>query len=169
MALTFTNQGDSLALAYFIGRRVWNYTLGTATRQGDTLVLRLYRGITKLGVRQPNAYNPLQGDTYRNFLGSGGILPVGLATNWKLLSPASWTMASSANAGDTVSAGYPQQTFTYATNADTACGYIITKKGGSRYSATDTVVVLAERFSDGPYTFTTGGGTCLVTPKIIAD
>jgi len=59
-------------------------------------------------------------------------------------------------------AEYPEVTFAY-TGAEAAIyGYYITNNAG-------TVLHIAERFTDGPYSIPTGGGEVRVTPRIKLD
>lgn len=61
---------------------------------------------------------------------------------------------------DTNEASYPEEeiVFSVGTGA-TVEGYFITDSGG-------TILLWAEKFSDGPYTIPTGGGSIFITPKI---
>ena len=74
----------------------------------------------------------------------------------KTLTGASWDTTTTAG-----TASYAQQTFTY-TAAGTAYGYIVTDNAG-------TTLLWAEKFTDGPYTIPSGGGTIKVTPQISLD
>lgn len=58
-------------------------------------------------------------------------------------------------------ASYAQQTFTF-TGANTVYGYVITNAAG-------TILLAAERFSDGPYSIPSGGGTVKITSNISLD
>lgn len=83
------------------------------------------------------------------------------ATNYTAvtLAGASWTVASGASAGSTGT--YAQQSFNFSTS-DTIYGYYVTS-GGAR------TLLWAERFTGGPFTLPTSGGTIAVTPKISLD
>ncbi|RKZ08504.1 hypothetical protein DRQ25_08905 [Candidatus Fermentibacteria bacterium] len=71
----------------------------------------------------------------------------------KTLTGASWDTTSTAG-----TASYAQQTYTYS-GAGTSYGYVVTDNAG-------TGILFSERFSDGPYTIPSGGGTIKVTPTI---
>jgi hypothetical protein len=58
-------------------------------------------------------------------------------------------------------ASYAQQTFTYS-GTGTAYGYVVTNDDG-------TILLWAERFTDGPYEIPSGGGTIKITPSISLD
>jgi hypothetical protein len=58
------------------------------------------------------------------------------------------------------SIAYAQQTFTFS-GSGTIYGYYVTQ-------VTSGKLLFSERFSDGPYTFPSGGGTLKVTPTITA-
>lgn len=171
MALVVQDFGDSKILSMITGRRVWNASIATgANKQGDTLCLRLYKSVSKLGVIQPLTYTPAKADTYRNYLGSNSPTTM-LASNFIFLQPATWTMTTTnRGAGDTVAATYSQQTFTYSSGSgDTAQGYLVTTVASNTYSASDTILLWAEKFSDGPYVIPAGGGTIKITPKVIMN
>jgi hypothetical protein len=70
------------------------------------------------------------------------------------LTGASWGAAAAG------SIAFAQQTFTFS-GAGTVYGYYTTQ-------ASSGLLVYAERFSDGPYTYPSGGGTLKVTPTITA-
>lgn len=84
---------------------------------------------------------------------TGGYTQIVLAST---VSASCWTISTLA--GGTSQAAYSQQTFTL-TSACTAYGYIITNSAAS-------ILLVAEAFTDGPYTIPSGGGTIKVTPKI---
>ncbi len=73
----------------------------------------------------------------------------------KDLTGTNWTVAT--NGGDTLGS-YAEQTWTF-TGAGSIYGYYITNNDGSK-------VVWAERYTDAPHTFPSGGGTEKVTVKI---
>lgn len=70
------------------------------------------------------------------------------------LTGASWTVT-------TGTASYSQQTFTF-TGANTVYGYVVTNSAG-------TTLLWAEKFTDGPYSIPSGGGTIKITPSISLD
>jgi hypothetical protein len=70
------------------------------------------------------------------------------------LTGASWGTASGG------SIAFAQQTFTFS-GSGTLYGYYMTQ-------ATSGKLVYSERFSDGPYTYPSGGGTLKITPTITA-
>ena len=74
----------------------------------------------------------------------------------KTLTGSSWTVAS--DGGGTTEGSYAQQSFDF-TAAVTCYGYYVTNAAGA-------ILLWAERFSDGPYTIPSGGGSVRVTPKI---
>ena len=147
MALLAGNQGETLMLKRILG----DQRSGDTT--GDTLFLRLYDGDT----------TPTEGDTWLKYSESDGSGYAAIAVPGDSTSGfPGWTYAT--GAGDTVSATFAQQTFTYSAG-DTLYGYYVT----SRDAAGDTTVLWAELFTDGPYTIPGGGGTVKVTPKISLD
>ena len=72
------------------------------------------------------------------------------------LTGASWDTTSVAG-----TASYAQQTFTFTTGA-VVNGYVVTNSAG-------TTLLWAEKFTDGPYTIPSGGGTIKLTPSISLD
>lgn len=70
-----------------------------------------------------------------------------------------WTVSSGASAGAT--ATYAQQAFNFSV-ADTVYGYFVT-------SRQKEVLLWAERFTGGPFTLPSSGGTIAITPKISLD
>ena len=111
---------------------------------GDNLTLRLY----------DNDITPAEGDTIGTYSISGGT-----GYGDTLLTGDSWTIETAA--GDTTAATYAQKSFVY-TGGDTVYGYYIMGLD----SAGDSVVLIAEKFSDGHYTIPSGGGTINITPRI---
>lgn len=138
MALLAPNNGELLMLGRIIGTEIF--------ASGDTLTLWLYKEIG-----DSNA-TPKEGDTWVNYVPTFG-------DSEKLLAADDWTIASAA--GDTTSATFAQQTFTFS-GADSVAGYAIT----STNLVGDTTILWAEEFSDGPYVIPGGGGTVKVTPYI---
>ena len=86
-----------------------------------------------------------------------GDLTEATATGYaaKTLTGASWTVAT---ATGTTTGSYAQQSFTMTTQ-ETYYGYYVTDNAG-------TGLLWVERFSDGPYTTGSAGGTVKVTPTI---
>lgn len=78
----------------------------------------------------------------------------------KTLTGGSWTVTNA----DPSEASYAQQTYTSTAGSQNApnYGYYVTNAAG-------TVLIYAERFSDGPYTIVNNGDTISVTPKITLD
>ena len=146
MALLAGNLGETLMLKRILG----DQRSGDTT--GDTLFLRLY----------DNDYTPVEGDTWLSFSESDGTGYAAIAIPGDTAGGSGWTYAT--GGGDTVSATFAQQTFTY-TAGDTLYGYYVSSKD----AAGDTTVMWAEKFTDGPYTIPSGGGTIKVTPKIQLD
>jgi hypothetical protein len=72
------------------------------------------------------------------------------------LTGSNWTITT--NVGVT-SATYAQQTFTYSAAEPNIYGYFVTDN-------TNTILLWAERFTDGPYAIPSGGGSVKVTPTI---
>jgi len=147
MALLAGNQGEILMLKRILGSQSSGDTLG------DSLFLRLYK----------NNYTPIEGDTWLSFTESDGTGYAAIAVPGDSALGSGWTYATAA--GDTVSATYTQQTFTYS-GGDTLYGYYVTTRDGA---TGDTTVLWAEEFTDGPYTIPSGGGTIKITPKIQLD
>jgi len=113
---------------------------------GDTIWLRLF----------DNNMTPDEADSGDSYTESGGTGYAQIP-----LYGDSWTIATAA--GDTTAATYAEQTFTYSAG-DTLYGYYIVEEAG--YEDGDSVILIAERFTDGPYTVPGGGGTVKVTPRI---
>jgi hypothetical protein len=147
MALLAGNQGEVLMLKRILG----NQKSGDTT--GDSVTLRLY----------DNNYTPVEGDTWLAFSQSGGSGYAAIEIPGDTVGGSGWTYAT--GAGDTTSAVYAQQTFTYS-GGDTLYGYYVTTRDGA---TGDTTVLWAEEFTDGPYTIPAGGGTVKVTPKLQLD
>tara|TARA_Y100000310_G_scaffold343310_2_gene450329 strand:+ start:1324 stop:1767 length:444 start_codon:yes stop_codon:yes gene_type:complete len=147
MALLAGNESEVLMLKRILG----DQRSGDTT--GDTLFLRLY----------DNNITPVEGDTWLTYSESDGTGYASVAIPGDTSGGPGWTYAT--GGGDTVSATYAQQTFTY-TGGDTIYGYYVSTRDGE---TGDTVVLWSERFSDGPYTIPGGGGTIKVTPKVQLD
>jgi hypothetical protein len=75
------------------------------------------------------------------------------------LTGSSWAVST---AGGVTTATYSQRTFTFTAAEPTVYGYYVTNNAGS-------LLLWAERFSDGPYAIPGGGGTIKITPKIELD
>ena len=147
MALLAGNEGEILMLKRILGDQ------GSGDTTGDSLFLRLY----------DNDYTPLEGDTWLSFSESDGTGYAAIAIPGDSSGGSGWTYAT--GGGDTVSATYAQQTFTY-TAGDTLYGYYVTTRDGA---TGDTTVLWAEKFTDGPYTIPGGGGTVKITPRVQLD
>ncbi len=76
----------------------------------------------------------------------------------KTLTGANWTVQTTLGVSE---ASYAQQTFSLTESA-TVYGYFIVNTAG-------TILIFAEKFSDGPYNIPSGGGDIKVTPKIRLD
>jgi hypothetical protein len=140
MALNVNNVAEQEMLLRIVG--------GTdPTSAGDTLMLRLYDADK----------TPGEGDTFLDYSESDGDGYAAIA-----LLGDSFTIDT--GIGDTSYATYAQQTFTY-TGGDTLYGYHVTTVNG----AGDTILYFAEKFSDGPYTIPSGGGTIKITPRVQLD
>lgn len=139
MALLVPNGGEAVMLERLIGIDIFG--------AGDTLRLWLYKETGTDGT-------PVEGDTFLSY-----VLSFGDSEKILLGDTEDWTLAQ--GGGDTVSATYAQQTFTFA-SGDSLAGYVVTtlSRGG------DTMIFWAEEFSDGPYVIPGGGGTVKVTPRI---
>lgn len=105
----------------------------------ENIVLKLYT----------NDVTPGDADTETTYTEASGD---GYAA--KTLTGASWTITQ----GNPTTAAYAQQTWTI-TAQHTYYGYFLVQ-------ATSGKLIGAERFTDGPYTTGTSGGTINVTPQI---
>lgn len=114
-------------------KRIVNYS-----SSGD-LILHLFTSNT----------TPAEGDTVSTYSEMSGM---GYAS--KTLTGSSWTIQTD---GGTSTASYPQQSFDLTSGAGASVyGYFVTNAAG-------TILMWAERFSDGPYTIPTGGGSVKIT------
>lgn len=98
-----------------------------------------------------NDYAPVEGSVVGSFTESTGT---GYAE--KTLAGASWTVAT--NTG-TTTGSYAQQSFDYTGAEANVYGYYVTNNSNAQ-------VLWAEKFTDGPYSIPSGGGSIKVTPKI---
>lgn len=107
----------------------------------DNCVLKLFT----------NDVTPAEGDTVATYT-EADFAGYAAAT----LTGASWSVA-----GDPTEASYAQQTFTRSSTgtAQSCYGYFVTNLAG-------TILLWAERFTDGPYTVTNNGDNIKVTPRI---
>ena len=101
-----------------------------------------------------NNRTPAEGDALVSYTESSGA---GYASI--LLTGSSWTVAT---VGGTTSGDYAQQTFTYSGAEPTIYGYYVTTKN----AAGDTIVLWANKFTNGPYVIPSGGGSIRFTPKV---
>ena len=159
MALTVSDRADREILYRLLGTSASGNNTGA---QGDTLILRLFK----------NARTLSKSDSRFYFISATGA---GYA--YIVMTPTSWTI-NTLNPGtqDTTMASYAQQTFTF-TGADSIAGYWVTtvkaRTSGTGtpaapvVSLSDSILIWAEKFSDGPYIVPAGGGTIKVQPKII--
>ena len=97
-----------------------------------------------------NDYTPIDASVKANFT---ELAKAGYAA--KRLTGANWSVTA---VGATGQATFAQMTFTL-TGQCTSYGYFVTNQGA-------THCLWAERFSDGPYTIPSGGGSIKITPKI---
>jgi hypothetical protein len=74
------------------------------------------------------------------------------------LTGTSWVISGT---GTPATAAYAQQTFTYTGAEANVYGYYVTDG-----ATTPTLLLFAERFSDGPYSIPAGGGSIKVTPQL---
>lgn len=120
-------------------RRALNYS---AT---GNVVLRLYSSNTTPGETDTTATY-----TEATFTGYSAITLTG----------ASWTVTNA----DPAVASYAEQTFTSSAGSQNQAiyGYYVTNAAG-------TVLMWAERFTDGPYTIVNNGDAIKVTPQITLD
>jgi len=79
---------------------------------------------------------------------TGGYAAITLSSQWTI-------------SGDPTEASYTQVSFDF-TGAATVYGYYVTSNDNS-------ILLWAERFSDGPYNIPSGGGSVKITPKIQLD
>ena len=146
MALLANNLGELTMLKRMLGDE------GSGDTVGDTLFLRLY----------DTDVTPAEGDSIGDYSESDGAGYAAIAIPGDTTGGAGWTYDE--GAGDTVSASFAQQTFTFS-GADTVYGYHITTLTADG----DTIVFWAEKFTDGPYTIPGGGGTIKISPFISCD
>lgn len=95
-------------------------------------------------------HTPVEADVVTSYqeVNTGGYTEISLT--------AAWTIA-----GDPTEGSYPQVSFAF-TGAATVYGYYVTNGDSS-------ILLWAERFSDGPYNIPSGGGSVKITPKIQLD
>lgn len=97
-----------------------------------------------------NNYTPTSSDTvasYTESTGAGYALITLTGSSWVIAGPTPAT------------ASYPQVTFTYTGAEPVLYGYYVTNNA-------NTILEWAERFTDGPYSIPSGGGSVKITPKI---
>lgn len=75
------------------------------------------------------------------------------------LTGASWTISTVSN---TTTGEYAQVSFDFTAAEPNIYGYYVTDNANS-------ILLWAERFSDGPYAIPSGGGSVKITPKIELD
>jgi hypothetical protein len=161
MALEVGDRADREILYRMIGTSVAGSNTGC---NGDTFTLRLYKGRGTLTKSDSKAYF---------------IQATGTGYAYIVLTPTSWTI-NTLNPGtqDTTMASYAQQTFTFS-GSDSIAGYMVwcvraRTSGTSSPTAptagvSDSILMWAEKFSDGPYSIPGGGGTIKVTPRLIVS
>ena len=163
MALSVGDRADREILYRMLGTSVTTLYSGSV---GDTMTLRLYKSGRVL------SKSDSKGTANAYFIPATGA---GYA--YIVLAPTSWTITTSnPGTGDSNIASYaPQQTFTF-TGADSIAGYYV-QAVKARTSATtaavagisDSILMWAEKFADGPYIIPGGGGTIKITPRIIMN
>ena len=97
---------------------------------------------------------PAEGDLHTGYTAAtaSGYGPITLSgTNWVVNTSAGVTLGE-----------YPQVTFTFTAGEPTIYGYYVTNNAVS-------ILLWAERFTDGPYVIPGGGGTLKITPRIALD
>jgi hypothetical protein len=97
-----------------------------------------------------NNLTPAEGDLYASYTESTGTGYTSIT-----LTGSSWTVNTAAG---TTTAEYAQQTFTYTGAETNIYGYYVTQS--------TTHILWSERFTDGPYSIPSGGGSVKITPKI---
>jgi len=107
----------------------------------DKCVLHLYK-VDK---------TPAETDVVTSYteVNTGGYAPITLSNTWNI------------STTDPTEASYAQVSFDF-TGAATVYGYYVTNNNG-------TILLWAEKFSDGPYNIPSGGGSIKITPKIQLD
>jgi hypothetical protein len=135
---------------------------------GDTFTLNLYKN----GVARSKSDSKGTSNAYF-------IKATGAGYQYIVLAPLSWTIyTNNPGTGDSNIALYAQQTFTF-TGADSIAGYYVQcVKARTNNTApitagpvgvADSIIMWAEKFSDGPYVIPAGGGTIKITPRIIMN
>ena len=116
----------------------------------------LQLAVNKLTVTEPldlrlytNNYTPVAGSTAANFTEASGSGYASIA-----LTGSAWTISG----GAPTTAAYAARTFTFTNNLGNIYGYYLT-----RHSTGD--LIMAERFSDGPYNIQNSGDSITVTPN----
>jgi len=95
-------------------------------------------------------HTPVEADVVTSYdeVSTGGYASIALTSPWTI-------------SGDPTEGAYPQVSFDF-TGAATVYGYYVTNGDNS-------ILLWAERFSDGPYNIPSGGGSVKITPKIQLD
>ena len=167
MSLYVGDRADREILYRMLGSSVGGFYSGI---MGDTMTLRLYKN----GVARSKSDS--KGTTNAYFIQATGsgyqMIP---------LAPLSWTIyTNNPGTGDSNIALYAQQTFTF-TGADSIAGYYVqcvkartSNTGCSKSVApvtgvSDSIIMWAEKFTDGPYIIPAGGGTIKITPRILMN
>ena len=131
MSISCPNAAEVLLLQYIVG-----------VVDAGSPVISLYK----------NDLTPVEATTIGDFTES---TEAGYAA--KTLTSASWTTTLS---GDTATAVYSQETFSFTTGAD-VYGYFITDTAGA--------LMWCERFTGAPFQLPTGGGTIAISPRVTLD
>lgn len=161
MALTVGDRADREILYRMLGSSVSTNNTGCL---GDTLTLRLFKNNRTLS----------KSDSKTGFIAASGT-----GYSYIPLAPTSWTISTlNPGTGDTNMASYAQQTFTF-TGADSIAGYYLqcvkartsgtTAPTAPTAGVSDSILMWAEKFVDGPYIIPAGGGTIKITPRIIMN
>ena len=134
---------------------------GLLTNVGEEQMLKLICNKSGVTLRDmslrlfQNDYTPVEGSVVGNFTVATftGYASITLATGDWTITPGAPTAAACGQKTFTSSAGSQNQPI---------YGYYLV-------TATDEIVIAAERFSDGPYTIVNNGDTIKVTPNITLE
>ena len=114
------------------------------------MLTRILNGTDKLKIHlYTNNQTPAQTDVVTNYteVATGGYAAIALSSTWTI-------------GGTPTEADYPTAvTFNFSSGPVTVYGYYVTNNSG-------TILMWAEKFSDGPYNIPNGGGSIQITPKI---
>jgi hypothetical protein len=126
---------------------------GVLVDQGENGVLTAFFAANMTLRLFTNNYTPIETTTEAN---------VTEATSYGYsaitLTGGSWTISGTAP----TQAAYAQQTFTFTGNLGNVYGYYVTR-------ASDSKLMFAERFTDGPYNIYNNGDQIKITPQVTLD